>query len=79
MPRPRTAGAKPESDPRMVLELRKVIRESGYTLNQLAKRCGVSTPQLSRFVNGERDLTFDAASRVASRRSWCSGAGIRRS
>jgi transcriptional regulator with XRE-family HTH domain len=65
MPRPRKADPKPEGEPRMVLELRKVIQGSGYTLNQLGKKSRVSQSQLSRFVRGERDLTFDAASRVA--------------
>jgi transcriptional regulator with XRE-family HTH domain len=48
----------------MVLELREAIQHSGYTLNQLAKRCGLDSGRLSRFVRGERDLNLDAACRV---------------
>src|SRR5580704_6800809 len=64
MPRPRKAPTQPEGGPRMVLELRRVIQASGYTLNQLGKQSRVSQSQLSRFMRGERDLTFDAVTRI---------------
>jgi transcriptional regulator with XRE-family HTH domain len=40
------------------------LQLSGLSLNELAKRCGVSAPQLSRFVRGERSLTLDSADRL---------------
>jgi transcriptional regulator with XRE-family HTH domain len=48
----------------MVEQLREAIRDSGQSLNQLAKTCGVGPDRLSRFLRGQRDLTFEAASRV---------------
>jgi transcriptional regulator with XRE-family HTH domain len=40
--------------------LRNAIQESGKSLNQVANESGVSQPQLSRFVRGERSLSLDS-------------------
>jgi transcriptional regulator with XRE-family HTH domain len=49
----------------MVEQLRNAIRSSGQSLNQLSKVCGVGKDRISRFLRGERDLTFVGASRIA--------------
>jgi transcriptional regulator with XRE-family HTH domain len=47
--------------PQLVAKLRQAIQESGHSLNQLSAECGVDRGRLSRFMRGERDLTFAAA------------------
>jgi transcriptional regulator with XRE-family HTH domain len=47
--------------PELVAKLRQAIQESGQSLNQLSAECGVDRGRLSRFMRGERDLTFAAA------------------
>lgn len=44
--------------------LRKTIQDCGKSLNVLSKECGVSNPQLSRFVRGERSLSLDSAEKL---------------
>jgi plasmid maintenance system antidote protein VapI len=44
--------------------LKETIRDCGLPMSELAKRTGVSHPQLSRFVRGERTLTLPAAERL---------------
>jgi transcriptional regulator with XRE-family HTH domain len=48
----------------LIEDLQREIRVSGLSLNELAKRTGVSQPQLWRFMNGQRTLTLPAAARV---------------
>src|SRR5262245_49183888 len=48
----------------VVTQLRQYIRGSGESLASLARRCGVGPDRLSRFMRGERDLTFAAAEKV---------------
>ena len=43
----------------------QAIEESGNSVRSIALAAGISQPQLSRFVNGERDLLLDAADKVA--------------
>ena len=38
--------------------LRDAIQASGISLAELSRQTGISTPQLSRFVRGERTLTL---------------------
>jgi transcriptional regulator with XRE-family HTH domain len=45
-------------------QLREAIRESGKSLNQLSKVCGVGNDRLSRFMRGERGLTIDAVEKI---------------
>jgi plasmid maintenance system antidote protein VapI len=56
-------GNKRESP--LIGVLKEAVRDSGVPLNELAKRTGVSQPQLSRFVRGERSLTLPAAEKLA--------------
>ena len=49
-----------------VAVLRRAIQECGLSHGELARRTGVSQPQLSRFVRGERSLRIDAAAKVWS-------------
>ena len=44
--------------------LRRAIRDSRLSFNELARLAGVGQPQISRFMAGERDLTLAVASRV---------------
>jgi transcriptional regulator with XRE-family HTH domain len=46
--------------------IQQAIRESGISLNELSKQTGVSTPQLSRFMRGERSLTLSYADKLVS-------------
>jgi transcriptional regulator with XRE-family HTH domain len=48
----------------MVLQLREVIEADGRSLNRLAKDTGIDPSRLSRFLRGERDITFEAAARL---------------
>ena len=42
----------------MTSVLRDAIQASGISLAELSRQTGISTPQLSRFVRGERTLTL---------------------
>ena len=42
----------------MTEEIFRAMRESGRSLRDLEKASGVSRGQLSRFLNGKRDLTL---------------------
>lgn len=48
----------------MAEKLKQAILNSGRSLNSLAKESGVDHGRLSRFIRGERDLTFAAAMKV---------------
>jgi transcriptional regulator with XRE-family HTH domain len=45
-------------------QLREAIRESGQTLGQISRNCGVGPDRLSRFLRGERDLTLTGAEKI---------------
>ncbi len=55
----------------LVEKIRETMRNCGLSLNQLGRKAGVSQPQLSRFLNGERTLTLPAAAKV------CEALGLR--
>jgi transcriptional regulator with XRE-family HTH domain len=44
--------------------LRKVIVESGLSLNQLSQTSGIDSGTLSRFMRGARTITLPAAERI---------------
>ncbi len=48
----------------LIRQLREVIRNSGQSLNQLARASGIGPDQLSRFLRGERTLTLPAVAKV---------------
>jgi hypothetical protein len=52
----------------------QAIEDRGESILALSKVSGVSQPQLSRFVRGERDLLLEAADRVVK----CLGLELRR-
>jgi transcriptional regulator with XRE-family HTH domain len=52
--------------PTLTEQLRAAIQQSGQSLAQLGKACGVDAPRLSRFVRGERGLSLEAVDRIAS-------------
>jgi len=56
--------AKRREEYGLTKQLREAIQNSGKSLNQLARECGVGPDRLSRFLRGERDLTVDAADRI---------------
>ena len=47
--------------------LRKALLQltEGMTLAAISQECGVSQPQLHRFLSGERTLRLDSADRLA--------------
>jgi len=45
-------------------QLREAIRSSGRPFRQLGRECGVGADVLSRFVRGERGISFDAAEKI---------------
>jgi transcriptional regulator with XRE-family HTH domain len=49
----------------MIAELKRYIRASGKSLNELGRDAAVDPGQISRFVNGKRVLNLGAASRLA--------------
>ena len=51
-------------EPPMVEQLRQAIRNSGQTLNELARNCDVDPGILSRFLRSERSITIDVAGRI---------------
>jgi transcriptional regulator with XRE-family HTH domain len=55
----------------LVEKIREAIRDCGLSHNELARKSGVSQPQLSRFLTGERTLTLPAAAKV------CEALGLR--
>jgi transcriptional regulator with XRE-family HTH domain len=55
---------KNEKEPALVDQSRQAVRDSGLSLNELARRTKVSQPQLSRFMRDERTLTLPAAARL---------------
>ena len=44
--------------------LRQTIKDNGKSLNEVARECGISQPQLSRFVREERSLTLDSVEKL---------------
>jgi transcriptional regulator with XRE-family HTH domain len=50
----------------LVEELRRAVKDCGLTHNELARRTGVSQPQISRFVNGQRLLNLDGAAKICA-------------
>src|SRR5262245_51144391 len=50
--------------PGLVEQLREAIRQSGQSLNQIARASGVGSDRLSRFMTGKRDLTLEAAEKL---------------
>lgn len=47
-------------------QLRTAIQESGRSQVELAQAAGISQGQLSRFMNGQRDLRLSSVERLAS-------------
>ena len=45
-------------------QLRRAIRDSGLTPYRIATDAGVDRAVMTRFVNGDRGLTLDTASRI---------------
>jgi transcriptional regulator with XRE-family HTH domain len=44
--------------------LREAIQGSGISLGELSRKTGISTPQLSRFMRGERTFTLPLAEKL---------------
>ena len=60
-----SAKQKTTGSPTMREVIIQAIEDSGKSVRSVALNAGISQPQLSRFVNGERDLLLDAADKVA--------------
>jgi transcriptional regulator with XRE-family HTH domain len=48
----------------LIALIKEAVRDSGLSLNELARRSRISSAQLSRFMTGERSLTLDSAARL---------------
>jgi hypothetical protein len=55
----------------MIRELQQAIQKSGLSLTEIRHQSGVSQAQLSRFIRGQRGLSFLAAAKV------CEALGLR--
>jgi transcriptional regulator with XRE-family HTH domain len=53
-----------EKELAMIVQIREAIRSSGLSICELSRQSGVSQPQISRFVNGERTLSLPVAARL---------------
>jgi transcriptional regulator with XRE-family HTH domain len=62
-----TSGREPD----LIEQLRQAVRESGLSLNEIARRSGVDQGQLSRFMRGERTIEMPTAARM------CAALGLR--
>jgi len=57
--------AAKKCDRKMIREvILQAIKERGESILALSKQCGVSQPQLSRFVSGGRDLRLGAVEKL---------------
>lgn len=45
--------------------LKNALRASGRSLDEIAQQVGLSTTTISRFLNGERDISLSAADKLA--------------
>ncbi len=63
--RPANGATPPATSPSMRETIIQAIEDSGKSVRSVALNAGISQPQLSRFVKGERDLLLDAAAKVA--------------
>jgi hypothetical protein len=57
---------KGAGDAPLTKQLQAAIRATGQSLYSIAQASGVAAPVLQRFVNGERGITLDTASKLAS-------------
>jgi transcriptional regulator with XRE-family HTH domain len=56
-----------KSDPLSMTDtVKKAIKDSGMSLNALARATGVQVSSLSRFMRGEQDLVFGAVQSLAA-------------
>ena len=53
-----------EEELAMIVQIREAIRSSGLSISELSRQSGVSQPQISRFVNGERTLSLPVAAQL---------------
>lgn len=68
MAKGKAATKKPKAviAPTMREVILQAIEESDKSVRSIAIAAGISQPQLSRFVKGERDLLLNAADKVAT-------------
>jgi transcriptional regulator with XRE-family HTH domain len=56
--------AKKKKTPGLREQLKEAIRQSGKSLYQLAQATGIDSGRLSRFLRGERGLSFEALEKI---------------
>ena len=54
------------SKPDLSASLKTAIENAGYTNYALSAMTGVSQSVLNRFISGERDITLETASKIAT-------------
>lgn len=57
--------AKASAEPQLVVAIRAAIKASELSLNELGRRAGIDSTQMSRFTRGERGLGLVAGGRLA--------------
>jgi transcriptional regulator with XRE-family HTH domain len=55
---------KPPEELPLIAVIKEAVNNSGMSLTKLAEVCGVSQPQLSRFMAGQRTLTLNSAAKL---------------
>jgi transcriptional regulator with XRE-family HTH domain len=50
----------------LIAVLKAAVKQSGLSLNTIAKESGLSQSQLSRFVSNERTLSLESAAKLFS-------------
>lgn len=53
-------------DAPLTRQLQEAVAATGQSLYSIAKASGVAAPVLQRFINGERGITLDTASKLAA-------------
>jgi len=57
---------KGAGDAPLTKQLQAAIHATGQSLYSIAQASGVAAPVLQRFINGERGITLDTASKLAT-------------
>lgn len=54
-----------KAPPTIAAQLRAAVADSGLSQYRIAKETGISQPIITRFVNGDRDMSLENAGKLA--------------